>query len=287
MSPARLALGSVQFGMAYGITGLATAVPESEICRILAAASREDVQLIDTAPGYGDIEQRIARLAGDAKFDFVSKIPALPPGLSARETGDFVKQSCARSLKRLGARLRVLLFHRGVDLLEEHADAAWQALELAVRGTAIRPGISAYGPEEVAAVGARFPLQVAQIPGSVFDQRLRVTPGLDGIEIHLRSVFLQGLLLMSRPSAEARVPRAAAALATWEDWCRRCGLSALEAALGAVKSLPGVGCCVIGVDGVEQFEEVAGAWKRATPVAAPDLAVSDPDVIDPRRWTRT
>lgn len=286
MSRAQLALGSVQFGLAYGIAGRAAPVPDEEVAAILARAAESGVSVIDTAPGYGDIEPKLNRLAGGADFRFVSKIPAIPSGLSARDVREFVKQSAASSLERLGPRLGSLLFHRGADLLDAHGEEAWEGALQAACETGVSLGVSCYSPEEIAAIRARFPVTVAQVPGNAFDQRLRSATGLEGVEIHLRSAFLQGLLLMPPDDAAGKVPSAAPALAQWDRWCRARGSSKLQASLDVVKSLPGVRFCVVGVDALAQFEEVAAAWDRATPVDAGQLAVADADVIDPRRWPR-
>jgi aryl-alcohol dehydrogenase-like predicted oxidoreductase len=287
MNEARLALGSVQFGLPYGIAGRDRPVEEPEIQAILETARRQGIRCIDTAPGYGEIEARLARLAGDAEFDFVSKIPAIPSDFSPSEAFDFVKQSAARSLERLGSRLKTLLFHRGADLLESFGEQAWRAMEEAGRGTDMTCGVSCYSPDELAGIRARFPVAVAQIPGNAFDQRLRDAVGIEGVELHIRSAFLQGLLLMPAEVARRRLPAAAAAIDAWDSWCREHALDRLRASLGVVKSLPRVGFCVVGVDSLAQFEEIIAAWESAFPVDAGILAVNDPEVIDPRRWKRS
>lgn len=286
MSEARLALGSVQFGLPYGIAGRDSPVEEPEIEAILESAARHGIRCVDTAPGYGRIESKLARLSGDADFDFVSKIPAIPSDLSPSAACDFVKQSAARSMERLGSRLKTLLFHHGPDLLESFGEEAWRALEETARGTGVTCGVSCYSPVDLAEIRARFPVSVAQIPGNAFDQRLRGAVGIKGVELHIRSVFLQGLLLMPVNLARARLPVATAAFEAWDLWCRAHDLDRLVASLGVVKSLPQVGFCVVGVDSLAQFEEITAAWDRAPRIEAGILAVSDPEVIDPRRWKR-
>lgn len=286
MSGAQLALGSVQFGLPYGIAGRDSPVEEPEIEAILASAAERGVRHIDTAPGYGDIEARLARLAGAADFEFISKIPAIPAGFSASEASDFVKQSAACSMERLGHRLRTLLFHRGADLLETFGEQVWRAMEDLGRATGIRPGVSCYSPAELAAIRMRFPVGVAQIPGNAFDQRLRGAAGIEGVELHIRSAFLQGLLLMPPERASRRLPAAAAAIQAWDSWCAGRGVSRMVASLGVVKSLPNARLCVVGVDSLAQFEQIADAWNCAPRIDGGALAVDDPEVIDPRRWNR-
>jgi aryl-alcohol dehydrogenase-like predicted oxidoreductase len=277
-------LGSVQFGLPYGIAGRDSPVEEPEIEAVLKSAARRGVRCVDTAPGYGDIEERLARLSGNAAFDFVSKIPTIPADYSPSAAAEFVKQSAARSMERLGSRLKTLLFHRGADLLESYGEQAWRAMEDVGKAASIKCGVSCYSPDELAAIRKRFPVSVAQIPGNAFDQRLKGAVGIEGVELHIRSAFLQGLLLMSADAARRRLPAASAAIGAWDSWCRERGQDRLRASLGVVKSLPHARLCVVGVDSLAQFEEISDAWDRALPVDAGILAVNDPEIIDPRRW---
>lgn len=279
-----LALGTAQFGMTYGIAGRGAPVPADEIRAILVRAWNSGVRTIDTAPVYGNIEARIDRLAGDYAFAIVSKIPALPPALAADGVATFVEESIRETRARLGQRLSAILFHRSDDLLGNRADEAWQAAMMATADAEVQLGVSCYSPSDAAAVRARFPIAAAQIPGNAFDQRLASATGLGDLVIWLRSVFLQGLLLLTPEQVAARIPAAAAAATAWSAWCRDHGLPPLQAALGILKALPGVRYCVVGVDRLSQLDEILEAWDLARPLHAPELACRDAHVTDPRRW---
>ena len=86
--------------------------------------------------------------------------------------------------------------------------------------------------------------------------------------------------------ARCRLPVASAAIEAWDSWCREHALDRLRASLGVVKSLPQVSFCVVGVDSLAQLEDIIAAWHLAPPIDAGVLAVTDPEVIDPRRWKR-
>ncbi len=281
-----LALGTAQFGMAYGIAGRGIAVPPREIREIFDCAAGLGIRVVDTAQAYGDIEERLSGYLGGQEFHVISKIPALPALASAAEAAGFVERSIQVSRKRLGSSLCTLLFHRGVDLLEQYGDAIWRAAGEEAARAGARLGVSCYAPAEAISIGARFPIAVAQLPGNALDQRFRadgVSDRLAEVEVHLRSVFLQGLLLLPQASAAARVPEAAQPLAAWHAWLSERGIDSLHGALGVVKALPGVRYCVVGVDSRSQLEEIAASWRKASPLAAA-VSTDDLDVIDPRRW---
>ena len=282
-----LALGTAQFGMTYGIAGRGSPIPPREIREIVDCAAELGIRAIDTAPVYGDIEERLSGYLGEEQFHIVSKIPALPAQLTATEAAGFVVRSIQTSRSRLGSSFGTVLFHRGEDLLERFGDEIWRVASDEAAMTGIRLGVSCYAPAEAMAIRGRFPIVVAQLPGNALDQRLLLNGAGDKlaeVEVHLRSVFLQGLLLLPQATAAARVPRAAQPLAAWTAWLSERGIDALHGALGVAKALPGVRYCVVGVDCRSQLEEIAAAWQNTGPLVDA-MSTDDLDVIDPRRWS--
>lgn len=284
-----LGLGTVQFGLAYGVAGRTAPVPQAEVRDILACALEHGVHVLDTAPAYGDIEARLAALVPAGRFVVVSKIQPCPTGLAGPDLQAWARSEVSRSLQRLGPdALRALLFHRSDDLLAPQGPALWDACAGVARAHGIALGVSCYAPETSQALCARFPIEIAQLPGNVLDQRFAQMQTVAGgpVAVHLRSVFLQGLLLMDEAQACARLPVAANALRRWHAWCRAHGIAPLEAALGSVKASQGAAVCLVGADSLQQFQATVDAWERAQPLRADDLQEADLRVIDPRNWTQ-
>jgi len=281
-SPA-LALGTVQFGLAYGIAGRGEPVPEAETRAILRRAWDLGIHRLDTAPGYGAIEERLIDLIQDLPFSIASKVGAVPFPDEAAAT-NYVRSSVRQSRRRLGQRLNTILFHNAEDLSGENGRALWSAATDTAEGASLGP--SCYDVETLHAIALSLPQVVAaQLPGNAFDQAVASDPPPAKMEISLRSTFLQGLLLMPEREAAARVPAARDALARWHGFCAEAGLSALEAALSVAKGLPGIDFCLVGVDNQAQLEEIAGAWERAAPLEVRWLDTPERDIIDPRRWS--
>lgn len=281
-----LALGTVQFGLAYGVAGRGSAVPADEAKAILSRAHALGIRLLDTAGAYGDIEQRLADLCGDLDFRIASKIAAVPRDIAPAQAPRWATEQAQRSSDRLGGRLRLLMLHRADDLLEPGGNAIWSALAEWGAANDVRIGASCYEPSALTTLKALPGFSLTQLPGNALDQRVpRECPVSPGIEIHLRSAFLQGLLLMPPADAARRLPAAADALAAWHGWCAGHDLDPLVGALSVVKSFASVDCCVVGVDRIEHLEQIVAAWQTAAPIAAPQLHCERPDVIDPRRWS--
>lgn len=288
-----LALGTVQFGLAYGAVGSGRQVDDATASAILDAAWHQGVRMLDTAAAYGDIEQRLGDLCGPHPFRIVSKVRPLGTvqGLEARLAA--VRASVEDSLRRLEHRLHALMFHSAADLLAADGPVLWEAAREALRGRDITLGVSCYSPQELLTLRARLDVQVAQLPANALDQRLHDTLAdralasqLDGVALHVRSAFLQGLLL-SPERGGARVPAAAGALQRWQQRCSSAGLNTASAALGVVKALPRVQACVVGVETLSQWQEIHEAWTEAAPQHWPDLACDDPQAFDPRLWPKT
>ncbi|MDE2396803.1 MAG: aldo/keto reductase [Burkholderiales bacterium] len=284
----QLALGTVQFGLAYGVAGRGQAVPEDEVRAVLEDAAARGVRTLDTAAAYGDIEARLGRLARGLPLDIVSKVPAIPAALDPAAAADFALRSAQLSRDRLGGALRALMLHSADDLAGARGQAVAAALATWGRSEGVEIGASCYAPDEVLDLAQRHAIAIAQAPGNALDQRFArpgLAQGLVGIEVHLRSAFLQGLLVMPAARAGDRLPAARPALARWHTWCSARGMPPLLAALSVVKSFRAVSAVVVGVDDLAQWTEIARAWEQAEPTAAAELACDDPAVVDPRRWS--
>src|SRR3989338_4437469 len=192
-----IALGTAQFGLNYGIAGRGEVVPQTEVCQILERAWDLGIRRIDTAPVYGTIEKELKILLKKYPFKVVSKIPLAPVNDGKDDIAHFILNHIRCSQNNLGDSLDTLLFHRSDDLLSEHANFIWDVASKALKNSNIRLGVSCYSPDELKDLCKRFPIQVSQVPGNAFDQRLKSAHGIPGVEIHLRSVFLQGVLLQS------------------------------------------------------------------------------------------
>ena len=279
-----LALGTVQFGLPYGLSGAAEPVTPDTVRAILSKAADSGVTRLDTAAGYGDIEERLPSLIGDLPFEVVSKIPAPPPALPAAEIPAFVGLAIETSLNRLGGLLAGLLFHDPALVAGPGGDELWAMAEDRCQQKGISLGVSGYDPAHVAELAERHPFAMAQLPANAFDQRIA---GMDvgGCELTARSLFLQGLLLMPAEQADLRVPGSGPAVARWTRWCDDQAVTLLEGALAVAKAFD-CAYAVVGVDSLPQWEQIADAWSRVSPVAAPGLALDSPAITDPRGWRR-
>lgn len=285
---ARLAIGTAQFGLAYGVANRAGQVTEREVAAILRCASDAGVDTLDTAIAYGSSEQRLGE-AGIGAWRVISKLPALPD--DEPNVGEWVLRSVQESLRRLRLeRLSGVLLHRPGDLLGRHGEALFGALQqLKRRGHAEKIGVSIYDPQELEPLLERFEFDIVQAPFNVFDRRLAVSGWLAQlherrIEIHSRSVFLQGLLLMSSSARPAAFRRWEPLWKRWHEWMEEQGVDPLRACLGFVLSHDDIDRVVVGVDSLAQLQEILRKAQEPPRIPPPDVMTDDPDLINPSRW---
>jgi D-threo-aldose 1-dehydrogenase len=283
----RIGLGTVQFGVDYGISNTAGQVPAAEVSAILATAGDAGIKVLDTAASYGNAEEVLGHaLDPGHRFTIVTKTLPLSHGLEQ------VESRARRSLEFLGTRpADAILVHAAQDLLGPDGPRLWSLLQrLRDEGLFRRIGISAYFADRPLQLARQYRPDLMQIPFSLLDQRLLRNGELAsmkelGVEIHVRSIFLQGLLMMDHAKLPASLSHAGPALAATRARIREAGLTPVTAAIGFALGRPEVDIAVVGVTKRNELWEIVTA-------AAADLpgfdwaacAIDDAITLTPSRW---
>ena len=285
----KLALGSANFGLDYGVANNSGKISDSELSEILLFAQEASIEVVDTAQAYGDSEARIGSLCGDAHFNFVTKIGAE----FSNQSFDYnifssVKQSCRRLNQ---SRLYAVMLHRPEVLLGSQGREVVRELQiLKEKGIASKVGVSIYSTEILTALSRVCELDIVQVPFNLFDQQILSSGWSDklksaGVEIHTRSVFLQGLLLMQR----SRLPKYfskywPAHFQAWYEFLDYNGADALEVALRFALHQDWIDRIVVGVDSVSQLKSLVKIENALGPIDFPLLGCDDPNLINPSKW---
>ena len=150
-------------------------------------------------------------------------------------------------------------------------------------------GVSIYNFDELATIVDRYEIDLIQAPFNCFDQRLLQQGLLDilqdkGIEVHIRSVFLQGLLLMPKNIRPAYFDRWQPLWDNWENWRANYGIDPIEACLGLPLSTLGIDRTLIGVDSLPQLSEILARLNDKPPGLYDRLKSNDIELINPSIW---
>lgn len=306
----KLALGTVQFGLDYGISNHHGQVDKAQVADILVLAECLGIDTLDCAGAYGNSEQIIGELLTSSpqqsNFNLVSKIPALSRGQSS------IAEYFSQSLINLQTdTIDTLLFHHADNLLSHpnRAEFFQQLQKLKKQQRVKRIGASLYSPAQLMSLSEQYAIDVAQVPLNIFDQRFIADEIINlcakkNIKLHVRSLFLQGLLFIKANNLPHYFSPYQDKLNAFSELAKHLGCSKLTLALAivaqdlpplltskalALKTYDVIEKVVVGVCSTEQLTEVVSAYQQAKnlPVSTEELSMlADQrlEFINPSLW---
>jgi len=280
----------VQFGLDYGIANATGKVAEKDARQILQTGLEQGIEALDTASSYGDSETVLGNFLKDHQetFKIVTKLAPV-----TRYENGVAGKELQRSLKQLNVpAVHGYLLHRFNDYLEH--EGLWPEMqELKKQGVTRKTGFSLYSPAELAVLlNRKESFDLVQFPYSVFDRRFEeYFPVLKekGIEVHVRSVFLQGLAFMDSEQLPPFLAEAKEALKELRQIAAEYEMSLTEICLNFVLANTQIDRVIIGVDGFDQFNENLSAVIRFENSAnllrrLRNLSIKNEDILLPFKW---
>jgi aryl-alcohol dehydrogenase-like predicted oxidoreductase len=286
----KLALGTVQFGLDYGVANQDGRITLEEGRKILAEANMAGVDTLDTAIAYGDSEATLGQI-GVANWQIVSKLPRMPDDVS--DVDGWVEAQILGSLSRLNVeQLDGVLLHYPAQIFSGQGRKLPIALQKCREiGLVKKIGASVYGPNELSDLLDVFDVDLIQSSLNIVDRRLidagwleRLT--LAGVEVHVRSIFLQGLLLMAESERPGKFTQWQSLWVIWDSWLRRNNLTPLEACLRFALKVENVSKVVIGVDSLNQIKQILAVPSQRLPELPDFSGLYDERLINPSNWAR-
>lgn len=273
----KLVLGTVQFGLQYGVNS-AGRPSEDAVKDILAEAAKGGIATLDTSSAYGNSEEILGEcITPNESFKIVSKYPKV-------ETP--VCEMFISSLKRLKVdKLYGYLLHHFE--VYKNNPAVWdEFIALKESGKVQKIGFSLYTPEELEFILKNgSPFDLIQVPFNIFDKKfLSYMKELHekGVEIHVRSTFLQGLFFKDRNALPEKLRPMKKYLLQLDEFSNKSGLSISEIALNYNLQNPFIDGVLIGVDNVEQLQMNLNSVKD-TPIDI-EIDVKEQELLNPVNW---
>jgi aryl-alcohol dehydrogenase-like predicted oxidoreductase len=290
----KLGLGTAQFGMRYGITNKQGQISRENAAKILANAAQAGIQLLDTAPGYGDSETVLGDvLRNQSAFKIITKTHPLHVEKIDLSQINVLQSVFSQSLKHLQQeRVYGLLVHHAKDLALPGAEklVAWLQ-KMKSEGLVERIGVSIYNAPEIDGVLRMFTPDTIQVPLNVLDQRLLQSGHVKHlksleVEIIARSVFLQGLILASPRESDSYFREITQQVKLFQDDMAQNGHTALEGALGFLHHVGLIDVALVGVSGLEELKSILSAFKKASEIKAnwSTYSLSEDRLLNPSRW---
>lgn len=282
----KLALGTVQFGIDYGINNSAGIPGNDVIQAIFQYAYEEGISLLDTAPKYGSAEKKIGELGG-SRFDIVTKFYA------AAVNGD-IEFQLKNSLSAVGMNsIYGYLSHNADELIKD--PSIWEDLiNEKNKGKIKKIGYSLYTTNQLETL-VRLDLipDIVQLPYSLLDRKFE--PYFDylkdkGVEIHTRSAFLQGLYFMNPNSLPVKLAPLSSNLKSLQLICSKNKVSMSYLAMQFVIMNKAVDKVVVGVESLSQLKDNVVQWKMLTDITLVtvgeilSIEVKNKDLLNPVNW---
>jgi aryl-alcohol dehydrogenase-like predicted oxidoreductase len=261
----KLALGASQFRY-DGADAPRGRAPDVEIADILALAARAGIGRLDTAVSFGFQESMLGQAPGLDQFSLMVRAARADKG------ADFVETEARASLARLGVtRAEAIVVQNASELLGRNGPALWDKLEdLKDQGLFDKIGVVALASDDPVGMAKRFHPDLIQVPASLLDQRLIANGALSqiaemGVEIHLRSVFLQGLLFLPPDRMPAQLQGAASSLSRVRRMIAEGRSDPLQAALGFALSRPEASAVVVNATTAQELNAMIAAAASPPP----------------------
>ena len=261
--------------------------PEAEVGEILSIAARSGIKVFDCSTGSAWGETVIGdRMPAPCPFRVVIKAGRADRG------ADHIEAEAHAALRRLGvARADAIIVQVASDLFGPSGSEVWtRLLALRDQGLFERVGVSVYASDDPLGIARRFKPDIIQAPASLLDQRLLVDGTLAklaemGIEVQMRSIFLQGLLFLPPDRVPGPLKGAASRLSRVRRMIAEGRSDPLQAALGVALSRPEAASVIVGVASAPELQAVVAAAMSPPPdLDWDEMALDDPVALDPRRW---
>ncbi len=290
-----IVLGTVQLGLTYGVSSCRGQTNKVESEKILSYAYRKGITYLDTAPSYGSSESIIGDFIcsnSSMNWNVITKTSNFKIRAIKNIHADKLLKDFELSRKKMRQEnLHGLLLHGCDSLFYPGGEKLLRAMEkLKQNGVVKKIGVSLYSGDQIDCLLDNYCVDFVQLPISILDQRL-IKGGkiarlkAHNVEIHARSIFLQGLLLLPIKDVPYWFNPILETLKKIHIEAKKRDISTLQLALGFVQSIDEIDALVVGVHTVEQLREIVNA--RSICVEQDDLSylsINDPAYVNPSNW---
>ncbi len=287
----KVVIGGAQIGQKYGISNTIGMPNIDEIDKILNLARKSGINYIDTAQSYGKSEKILGNFS-KSHWNLNTKFILNSEDLKSNSLKRLISERFKSSLKNLKTdRIYSVMLHDISCLQDSSAQKIWQSLcELKENNFVQKIGYSIYRPEHLDLIYKKFKPDIIQTPFNILDQRIKSSGWLDilkkeNVEVHARSVFLQGLLLMESKDISLRFEKWSMEFKKLFNWFNDKGLSKLEGCLYFAFSEPKIDKFVIGINTEKELKQIIKILiNNKNEVFDYISNVDDQNLLEPINW---
>lgn len=292
----KLCLGTAQFGNSYGITNKNEIIETNSAERIIREAFEKGINYLDTAQAYGKAEEIIGKCAKyNQNLKIISKLKKIEISQGSKDLCKILEKEFFESLIKLRSQyIDTYLVHNVKDLFSEEGEVLinW-LLSIKKRGLVKNIGVSLYDPLEITQEILKN-FDVIQLPLSIYDQRFLQKNLFEiikkyKIEIHIRSIFLQGLILENSSNWPKTVSRDFKKHhENLEINLKKNNLTLIDAAVEFIKNIENTDLILFGITSIKELNLFISKWKDGEKNNFFDNNIkwdwNSINDIDPRKW---
>ena len=281
----KIILGSANVNSLYGLAK--NNIKSSEFTSLMNFAFRKGVKIIDTSPIYSNSEKIIGKSV--KKFYIISKIPKIPQSIKNINLEAWIKKKIFNSKKKMKKKIYGILIQNAEILLSDKAEIVYDTLLNLKKEQAFEKiGISIYNFKTLELVIKKFAIDFVQLPYNILDQRLsnkKIIKILkkNKIEIHARSIFLQGLLTNNKIKLPKKLSKLENGLKKWRKWIKEKNINPAHACIDFALRNNNIDKLVIGFNSKNNFADVIKFKKTKLNFNNLNIKISQ-NLLDPRRW---
>ena len=284
----KIGLGTANFGQKYGLTRK-NINSNKEIEKILKFSNKSIIKLIDTSDNYGSSETLLGN-NNLKSFKIITKLKISVNEKKSDNLENIVFKKIEDSLSKLNIKkLYAILLHNSDDLKGDKKHKLIKVLKkLKKKNLVSKIGVSIYDPKELDFIWPFWKPDIVQCPFNIVDKRIYESGWLNKlkrnkIKIHVRSIFLQGLLLKDKKSIPKKFKNCENIFKKLGNYCKNKNISKMQACINFIKSFKKISYVIIGFENIDQIKKTIKYFNK-NQKKYPSLICNDAKLINPRLW---
>jgi len=284
----KIALGTANFGQKYGLSKK-NIKSNTKIKKILKFSNNSNIKLIDTSDNYGSSEALLGK-NNLKNFKVITKLKISDNEKKSDDLEDIIFEKIEQSLFKLNIKkLYAILLHNSNDLKGNKKYKLIKILKkLKKKNLVSKIGISIYDPKELDFIWPFWKPDIVQCPFNIVDKRIYESGWLNRlkknkIEIHVRSIFLQGLLLKNKKSIPKKFKKWENIFKELNSYCDDENILKIQVCINFIKSFKKISYVVIGFENILQIKKIIKYFNNKKK-KYPSLICGDAKLINPQLW---
>ena len=284
----KIALGTANFGQKYGLAKK-NIKSNKKVKKMLKFSNNSSIKLIDTSNNYGSSEALLGK-NNLKSFKIITKLKILINEKKNNNLENIVFKKVKKSLFKLNIKkLYAILLHKSDDLKGNNKHTLIKVLKkLKKKNLVSKIGVSIYDPKELDFIWSFWKPDIVQCPFNILDRRIYESGWLNKlkknkIEIHVRSIFLQGLLLRNEKSIPKKFKKWKNIFKKWTNYCKDENISKIQGCINFIKSFKKISYVIIGFENINQIKKTIKYFNNSKKNYT-SLICNDIKLINPQLW---